>query len=135
MLTSLFSSVHCPSFAFCPGSFCSGVVHGPSCTGSPKVHSSQHLWGKLQPVGFRSRWIRASPVNDQGTVGRGLYMLQGTFQWDQGPASPSMTSLRTYSCFGFSFSWSLTLVPCDHLPNKPPTHKSLNQALLLDGAM
>ena len=62
-------------------------------------------------------------------------MLQETFQWDQGPVSPSMTSLITYSCFGFSFSCSLTLVPADCLLNKPPAHKSLNQALLLDGAI
>ena len=64
---------------------------------------------------------------------RTLYLLQLTSQWDQGPIAPSMTSLIKYSCFGSFFSWSLALVPCAQLLNKLPAHKSLNQALLLNG--
>lgn len=54
VLTSLFCSAHCTSLALCPGSFCSGGAHAALFTSSPRVQMSQHLWGKPQPVKFRS---------------------------------------------------------------------------------
>lgn len=54
---------------------------------------------------------------------------------EEHPSGTSTTSVATCFHFGFSFSSYLSLVPCDHLPNKPPAHKSLNQALLLDGTI
>ena len=93
-----------------------------------QAFSSLHVALALQAGEFRNWWIRTSFL--RGCLEDSLY---APINIPVGSIAPSMTSLINYSCFGFSFSWSLALVPCAQLLNKLPSHKSLNQALLLNG--
>lgn len=107
VLISLFSSAHCTSLASCPGSSCSGKAHTAPCTGPWECR------GVNISAGTSSRGIQELMDQDfcsQGMFGGGLSIC--SINIPVGSIAPSMTSLINYSCFGFSFSWSLALVPC-----------------------
>lgn len=124
VLVSLFSSAHCTSLASLPWLLLFRRSPHSTLHRSMRMQRSPHLCGNLK------HGNSGADGSDflLRMVGRGLPICPLTFRWDQGPIAPSMTSLIKYSCFGFSFSWSLALVPCAQLLNKPPSHKSLNQA-------